>query len=59
MKRIDHVYDHNVFLDFRCQECAEYASINPSELVHSGVPTCKDHGVMEYNGVEVVKREDQ
>lgn len=59
MKRIDQVYDHNVFLCFHCNECDERADINPSEVVHGGVPMCKEHGEMEYDGVDVVIREDQ
>ena len=67
MKRIDQVSDSDVFLDFHCEECHAtdpswvegHASINPSELVHSGVPMCPLHGEMVFVNVEVVVREDQ
>jgi hypothetical protein len=62
MKRIDGIYDHNVFLSFRCRDCEHEACVNPSELVSAGVPMCFDednHGEMEYNGVEVIVREEQ
>jgi len=61
MKRIDGIYDHNVFLIFQCGECDHEVNINPSELVSVGVPMCHDefgHGEMEYNGVTVIVRED-
>ena len=62
MKRIDGIYDHNVFLIFQCRDCTCDASINPSALVHAGIPICcldKSHGEMEYNGVEIIVREDE
>jgi len=59
MKRIDNIYDHNMFLIFRCEECKGELDINPSDLVTVGVPICECDREMEYNGVYLVSREDE